>query len=276
MRRITALVLVFIIALSFVCVSAEEKEYTRLEAFHMVADLFGIKADGDISPLLSYSDWASVKGADRYLVAAVVKSGIFAPTTDLIDLNSPMSWGDYDRLTFGMNLYALSTKGYNFISGELTSVNVKGCVVTVNHTDEYKFAAGIPVIKGESVDNAFSGISSGTSFEVVYDDEGKAIVAWIKRANGATARYILKGDLYLNDIISGRLIFKNTSALRMDKWVATKDPYFTADICEETILVCDDKQIMLADVNVNYLDRPVSIIIGEKANKPCVLYVLFN
>jgi len=278
MKRISALVLTLIISLSICipCSAAEESSSTRLGVFRQMATVLELQPDGDIMPLLSYNDWASVAGQDRYVVASVIKSGVFVPTTASVSCNAVMTKEDFDRLTFGLTLYAMRIDGLNFISGTLTSVNRKGAVITDNHGTDYKFEDGIPVIKGTEIDNTFTGIASGLTVEVVYDDEGNGIIGWAKRSGAATIKHFYKGTLYVNDEINGNLIFKDLSMLTSDTWVAVKDLYLTGAICEETLLILDGKRVSVKDVNKLYLDKKATIVVGEKYGKQAILYVLFD
>jgi len=278
MKRFAALALTLIISLSICmpCVYAEEAEVTRLDVFKQMAEVFNLQPDGNIMPLLAYNDWASVTGQDRYIVASVLGSGIFTPATASVSYNSPMTKEDFDCLTFGLTIYGMRTEGYNFISGKLTSVNRKGAVITDNHGTEYKFEDGIPVIKGIELDNTFTGIATGLTVEVVYDDNGKGIIGWAKRSAAATVKHLYKGTLYVNDEINGNLVFKDLSVLRSDTWVTVKDLYLTGAICEETLLILDGKKVSVKDINKLYLDKKATIIVGEKYDKPCILYVLFE
>ncbi len=283
MKRFTAAVLTLIVSLSiFMPVFAEETiatesaQLTRLDIFKQMAEVFSIQPDGDIMPLFAYNDWATVTGTDRYIVASVIKSGIFVPDTAALDCGASVSKEDFDRLTFGLTLYAMGNEGYNFISGELTSVNRKGAVVTDNHGAEYKFTDGIPVIKGEEINNTFTGIASGLIVEVVYDDEGNGIIGWAKRSGAATVKYFYKGTLYVNDEITNSLIFKDLSILRSDTFVSVTDLYLTGGICEETVIILDGKKVLVKDVNRLYLDKAATVIVGEKHGKQCILYVLFD
>ena len=258
------------------CVSADETALTRLDVFKQMAEVFSLQPDGDVMPLLSYNDWASVKGLDRYIVAAVIKNGIFAPATASVSCDSVMTKEDYDRLTFGLTLYAMRSEGLGFISGTITSVNRKGVTITDNHGKEYKFDDGIPVIKGTEISNTFTGIASGLTAEVVYNSDGKGIIGWAKRSGAATIKHFYKGTLYVNDEISGSLVFDNLSILREDTWVNVNDLYLTGTICEETALIFDGKKISAKDINKLYLDKSATIVVGEKHGKTCVLYVLFD
>ncbi len=285
MKRLISAVLVLIISLCVYmpCTFAEEAAndaedvvVTRLDVFKQMADIFSIKTDGDIMPLFSYNDWATIKGEDRYIVAAVIKSGIFAPDTASLNCNAPMTKEDYDRLTFGLTLYAMSNDEYNFISGKLTTVNRKGTTITDNHGGEYKFEDGISVIKGNEITDTFTGIATGLIAEVVYDNEGNGVIGWAKRSGAATAKYFYKGNLYVNDEINNSLIFNKLRMLNQDTWVTVNDLYLAGEICEETVVVLDGKKISVNDINTLYLDKPVSIIVGEKHGKQCILYVLFD
>lgn len=258
------------------CAYADEVSVTRLDVFKQMAKVFNLQPDGDIMPLLSYNDWASITGQDRYIVASVIKSGIFAPATASVSCNSLMTKEDYDRLTFGLTLYAMRTEGLNFISGTLKSVNRKGIVIADNHGAEYKFNDGVPVIRGTEISNTFTGIASGLTVEVVYDDEGKGLIGWAKRSGATAIKHFYKGTLYVNDEINGNLIFKNLSILTSDTWVNVNDMYLTCAVCDDTILILNGKKVSVKDVNKLYLDKKASIIVGEKHGKPCVLYVLFD
>ena len=276
MKRIIALTLSLIIAISISVVSADSTEYTRFEICTAVAELFGIEPDGDIKPLLAYNDWASVSGADRYLAAAVVKSGIFVPKTPSFAYDEPMTQADYDCLTLCMNLYALRTEGYNFISGNIWIGAKNKVVISDNYENKVQISPGVPVINGVAIQDNFENITSGAPAECVYDDEGNCIIAWVKSESSASVTYMYKGSLYVNDTVNGNLIFNKLSILRDDTWVKTKDRYLTGAVCDETTLVYRNQKVALDDVNLKYLDRPASIIVGEKSGQPCILYVLFD
>ncbi len=268
-------VVIIILSSSLGVYADTEESYTRLEICKKAAQIFEISPDGDITPLLAYNDWASAPAADRYIVASVLKSGIFVPDTDGFLYDTPMTEEDYDRLTFGLTLYAMRIPGYNFISGTLTSINVKSAVVTDNYGAEYKFSSDVPVIKGEKIVNTFSEISAGASVEVVFDDEGSAVIAWAKRQSAPTVKHFEKGTLYVYDEINNNLIFKDLSVLRSGSWVKA-DRYLSAAVCDETLIIHDSKKAELKDINRDYLDKTCSIIVGEKNGQPCILYLLFD
>lgn len=278
MRRITALVLSVILCFSFAAVYADEapQSYTRMDICRIAAQLFGLQPDGDITPMLAYNDWASVPSDDRYLASAVIKSGIFMPKTSGFLYDSPMTSEDYDALTFGLSLYALSSsEEYSVVSGKITSVNVKTVTITENYTTEHKFSADMPLIKGNGISDTFSDISTGTDAFVVCDKEGSGIIAWAKRQSAVSVNYFQKGKLYLYDEINNNLIFNDLSVLRGGSWVKT-DGYLNAAVCDETRIIYKNKKAELKNLNRDYLDLYAEIIVGEKNGQPCILYVLFE
>lgn len=244
---------------------------TRAEFSAKLASVFDLSADS-LFPLLRYNDWSRVDTSLRPMVAAAVKGGLFAPGESELQPDKTVDEADLDMAVFGILRYVSANESLHHYQGTVTVIT--GDQLTLNNgINDYITLKSSLYIENGLTD--FSALKIAQKIDFVVNEQGKVLMGWGPQLTNKRKIVLKKAQLYLYDKEQDSLILKNISYYRDGQWIAEPNvKYENVKLSPSALVVSNGKRLRMGELNGNYLDQQVSVLIDADSQK--IIYALIN
>lgn len=242
--------------------TAFAEEVSRVDFCVRLADALRLKSDSNIS-LLRYGDWSTIENEKRNQVSEIIKSGIYMPRGSAFEPNISVNQEDIKSAVFGLMRYASASSGLSYLQGG-TIVAIAGDTKTLQVGEKTFYTQKSCLYLSDSA-KTLAGFKTSQKVDLIINENENVLLAIDPNISKGIKIKILSGSLYLYNDQDDSFIMTNTKEYHNGVWKESNiKRYSGLSLSPSTLIVCGGKLIKRDELNENYLDRQVTMVLDSQ------------